>query len=230
MHGVGYWVPTDDPESGNTLGYMLAHESRGPPSRHGKSSAVTPTGRRCGMSRSAAVDWLPASSRCSWRRQTSRQPNNGFAARVGSPSQTFGLGLGRRSVLTAVQRGGEVEAVPTVVSRFGREALGRSARIFLGQANDHLVARQADQDEVGLGASNERIPTSEDDECARSDCPGQPHRIGVIPAGQQTAEAEEAATGGSPSTKPARKMVHVTRQAAGRMPPGDGRRTLLWRV
>ena len=28
MTGVGYWVPVDEPESANTLGYLLAHESR----------------------------------------------------------------------------------------------------------------------------------------------------------------------------------------------------------
>jgi hypothetical protein len=28
MESVGYWVPTDAPESENTLVYMLAHESR----------------------------------------------------------------------------------------------------------------------------------------------------------------------------------------------------------
>ena len=28
MTGVGYWVPVDEPESQNTLVYMLAHESR----------------------------------------------------------------------------------------------------------------------------------------------------------------------------------------------------------
>ena len=28
MNGVGYWVPSDAPESSNTLVYMLAHESR----------------------------------------------------------------------------------------------------------------------------------------------------------------------------------------------------------
>lgn len=28
MENVGYWVPTDDPASGNTLIYILAHESR----------------------------------------------------------------------------------------------------------------------------------------------------------------------------------------------------------
>jgi hypothetical protein len=28
MHGVGYWVPTDDPLAGRTLIYMLRHNSR----------------------------------------------------------------------------------------------------------------------------------------------------------------------------------------------------------
>ena len=28
MTGVGYWVPVDEPESQNTLVYLLAHESR----------------------------------------------------------------------------------------------------------------------------------------------------------------------------------------------------------
>jgi len=28
MTGVGYWVPVDEPESANTLVYLLAHESR----------------------------------------------------------------------------------------------------------------------------------------------------------------------------------------------------------
>jgi hypothetical protein len=28
MHGVGYWVPTDDPLAGRTLIYMLRHKSR----------------------------------------------------------------------------------------------------------------------------------------------------------------------------------------------------------
>jgi hypothetical protein len=28
MHGVGYWVPTDDPLAGRTLVYMLRHKSR----------------------------------------------------------------------------------------------------------------------------------------------------------------------------------------------------------
>ncbi len=28
MSGVGYWVPVDEPDSQNTLVYMLAHESR----------------------------------------------------------------------------------------------------------------------------------------------------------------------------------------------------------
>ncbi len=28
MHGVGYWVPTDDPLAGRTLVYMLRHTSR----------------------------------------------------------------------------------------------------------------------------------------------------------------------------------------------------------
>jgi NIPSNAP protein len=28
MHNVGYWVPTDAPASGNTLVYILAHDSR----------------------------------------------------------------------------------------------------------------------------------------------------------------------------------------------------------
>ena len=28
MHNVGYWVPTDAPASGNTLIYILAHDSR----------------------------------------------------------------------------------------------------------------------------------------------------------------------------------------------------------
>ena len=28
MHSVGYWVPTDAPASGNTLVYLLAHDSR----------------------------------------------------------------------------------------------------------------------------------------------------------------------------------------------------------
>lgn len=28
MHNVGYWVPTDAPASGNTLIYVLAHDSR----------------------------------------------------------------------------------------------------------------------------------------------------------------------------------------------------------
>ena len=28
MHGVGYWVPTDDPLAGKTLVYMLRHKSR----------------------------------------------------------------------------------------------------------------------------------------------------------------------------------------------------------
>lgn len=28
MSGVGYWVPVDEPDSENTLVYMLAHESR----------------------------------------------------------------------------------------------------------------------------------------------------------------------------------------------------------
>src|SRR5271167_2714815 len=28
MHGVGYWVPTDEPLAGRTLIYMLRHKSR----------------------------------------------------------------------------------------------------------------------------------------------------------------------------------------------------------
>jgi hypothetical protein len=28
MHGVGYWVPTDEPLAGRTLTYMLRHKSR----------------------------------------------------------------------------------------------------------------------------------------------------------------------------------------------------------
>jgi len=28
MHGVGYWVPTDEPLAGRTLVYMLRHKSR----------------------------------------------------------------------------------------------------------------------------------------------------------------------------------------------------------
>ena len=28
MHGVGYWVPTDDPLAGRTIIYMLRHKSR----------------------------------------------------------------------------------------------------------------------------------------------------------------------------------------------------------
>lgn len=28
MHNVGYWLPTDAPASGNTLVYILAHDSR----------------------------------------------------------------------------------------------------------------------------------------------------------------------------------------------------------
>ena len=28
MHGVGYWVPTDEPLAGSTLVYMLRHKSR----------------------------------------------------------------------------------------------------------------------------------------------------------------------------------------------------------
>lgn len=28
MHGVGYWVPTDEPLAGRTLTYLLRHESR----------------------------------------------------------------------------------------------------------------------------------------------------------------------------------------------------------
>jgi hypothetical protein len=28
MHGVGYWVPTDEPLAGRTIIYMLRHKSR----------------------------------------------------------------------------------------------------------------------------------------------------------------------------------------------------------
>ena len=52
MTGVGYWVPVDEPESANTLVYLLAHESR----------------------EAAAASWRAFGGDPEWRTQRTAQP------------------------------------------------------------------------------------------------------------------------------------------------------------
>jgi len=56
MTNIGYWVPTDEPRSKNTLIYILAHASREAAKKSWTDSSMTRIGSRCATPRKPAQD------------------------------------------------------------------------------------------------------------------------------------------------------------------------------